>query len=253
MIFAHIDEKSKKIKMISIPRDLFYNGRKINAFAAMYGLPELKKTLSEMTGYRLDKYIVLEMYAFIDVVDLIGGIDVHLDKALVDPTYVVIDNGVKGTLNYAPGDYHLGGKEALRIARSRHTSSDFARAERQQLILKALQQKARNLGLSDSGTVYEIIKTVLARTETDISLEEAVAYFFKYQNYTIASNAVISSGNILYTPPYIEEGDCNAQVAAAQKAGTPIPDCLNANHLYSLVPKDNNWDLVKWFFQDQFR
>jgi LCP family protein required for cell wall assembly len=252
MIFVHIEEKNKKIKMVSIPRDLFYNGRKINAFAGMYGLPELKKTLSEISGYKLDKYIVLEMFAFIDVVDLIGGIDVHLSKALVDPTYVVIDNGVKGTLNYAPGDYHLGGKEALRIARSRHTSSDFARAERQQLILKALQTKAKNLGFSDTTTIYEIIKTVLARTETDISLDEAVAYFFKYQNYEIVSNAVISSGNILYTPPYIEEGNCNSMIAAATKAGTPIPDCSNANHAYTLVPKDDNWDLIKWFFQGQF-
>ena len=65
MIFAHIDEKKGEVRMISIPRDLFYNGRKINAFAHYYGMPELKKVLSELTGYELDKYILIDMYAFI--------------------------------------------------------------------------------------------------------------------------------------------------------------------------------------------
>jgi len=239
--------------MISIPRDLFYNGRKINAFAMMYGLPELKKVLSEITGYKIDKYIVVEMYAFIDVVNLIGGIDLHLDKPLIDPTYVVVDNGVKGTLHYESGDYHLGGVEALRIARSRHTSSDFARAERQQLILKALQKKAKDLSLSDTGTIYEIIKTVLSRTSSDINLEEAVSYFFKYQNYKIVSNAVISTANILYSPPYISKSSCNSMIYSGKKSGSPIPDCENANHAYTLLPKDDNWDLIKWFFRDQFK
>ena len=77
MIFAHIDEKKRQIRMVSIPRDLFYNGRKINAFAFSYGLPELKNVISKITGYKLDKYILIDMYAFIDVVDLVGGIDVH--------------------------------------------------------------------------------------------------------------------------------------------------------------------------------
>lgn len=239
--------------MVSIPRDLFYNGRKINAFASMYGMPELKKVIGQISGYKLDKYIVIDMYAFIDVVDLIGGIDVHLDKALIDPTYKTIDNGVEGTLHYEPGDYHLGGKESLRIARSRHTSSDFDRAARQQLILKAFQSKAKNLGFGDADTIYEIIKAVLSKTETDISLDDAVAYYFRYQNYEIVSNAVISSGNVLYVPPYIKQEDCQAMVSSAMMNGLPIPDCGSANHAYTLLPRDDNWDVIKWFFQGQFK
>lgn len=251
MIFVHIDEKNKEIKMISIPRDLFYNGRKINIFASLYGLSELKKVISALSGYKLDKYIVIDMYAFIDVVDLIGGIDVHLYKALIDPTYKTIDNGVEGTLHYEPGDYHLGGREALRVARSRHTSSDFDRASRQQLILKALQIKAKNLGFGDADTIYAIIKSVLAKTETDISLDEAIAYYFRYQNYKIVSTAVISSGNILYVPPYVTAENCQAMMEkAATNWNEPIPDC--GNNAYTLLPKDDNWDVIKWFFYGEF-
>lgn len=247
LIFAHLDESSKEVKMISIPRDLFYNGRKINAYSYMYGMPELKKLISRLTGYKLDKYIVIDMYAFIDVIDLIGGVDIHLDKAVVDPTYKTIDNGVVGTLHYEPGDYHLGGKESLRLARSRHTSSDFARAERQQMIIEAIQKKAQNFGFGDADTVYQIAKAVLGKTETDITLDEAIKYYFKYQNYKIVSNDVMSSGNIFFVPPYITKEDCAATI---ESGGTS--DCEGKNHAYTLLPIDENWDLIKWFFYDHF-
>lgn len=252
MIFTHVDEISRKIKMISIPRDLFYNGRKINSFGFFYGMEELKKALSDMTGYKLDKYILIDMYAFIDVIDLIGGIDITLKNAVIDPTYRTVDNGVVGTLHYLPGDYHLGGKEALRLARTRHTSSDFARAERQQLILKALQNKAKNFGFGDADTFYKIARTVLSKTDTDIKLEEAIAYYFKYQSFEISSNNVMSSGNVLYVPPYTTIEQCRARIAQAEAEGNPIPNCMNENQAYTLMPRDNNWNIVKWFFRENF-
>lgn len=252
MIFAHIDEKERNVKMISIPRDLFYNGRKINAYSHFYGLPELKKVLGNLTGYELDKYIVIDMYAFIDVIDLIGGVDIHLDKAVVDPYYRTVDNGVEGTLHYEPGDYHLGGKEALRLARSRKTSSDFARAERQQLIIEAIQAKARNFGFGDAKVLYEIAKTVLAKTETDISIDEALSYYFKYQNFDVVSTNVMSSGNVLYVPPYTAPGQCKALADQAAAEGSAPPSCLNENQAYTLLPRNNNWNLVKWFFRNEF-
>lgn len=252
MIFTHIDEKTKKIKMISIPRDLYYNGRKINSFGYFYGMDELKKALSEMTGYKLDKFILIDMYAFIDVIDLIGGIDITLEKAVIDPTYRTVDNGVEGTLHYEPGDYHLGGKEALRLARTRHTSSDFARAERQQMILEALQDKAKNFGFGDADTFYKIAKAVLSKVETDVGFDEAIAYYFKYQGFDIVSNNVMSSGNVLYVPPYTTRAQCEAKIASAKAAGTAIPNCMNENQAYTLLPRNNNWNIIKWFFRENF-
>jgi len=252
MIFAHINENKRTIRMISVPRDLFYNGRKINSLAYYYGMPELKNTLSKLSGYKLDKYILIDMYAFIDVIDLIGGIDIHLNKAVIDPTYKTVDNGKAGTLHYEPGDYHLSGVEALRLARTRHTSSDFARAERQQVIIKSIQTKAKNFGLGDADTIYEIVKTVLNKTETDISLDEAIAYYFRYQNYEIVSNDVMSSGNIFYTPPYITEENCQKLIDEAYSYNLPKPECEGENHAYTLLPIDNNWNLIKWFFRMKF-
>lgn len=252
MIFAHINEETGKVRMVSIPRDLYFNGRKINSYYAAYGLPEMVRVLEDISGYNIDKYALIDMYAFSDVVDLIGGIDITLDKPLIDPTYRVVDNGVEGTLHYEPGDYHLGGIQALRIARSRYTSSDFSRSERQQMILKAIQEKARSLGLNDIETIYELAKIILSKVETNVKFDEAIAYYFRYQNFEIESTAVISSGNVLESPPYVKEEDCNELVQAAELAGQPTPECVNENHAYTLVPREDNWNLIKWFFKEQF-
>ncbi|MBI5753871.1 LCP family protein [Candidatus Peregrinibacteria bacterium] len=252
IIVAHIDDRKREVRMISIPRDLFYNGRKINYLAFAYGMPELANAISKISGYQLDKYISIDMYAFIDVIDLIGGLDVHLDNALIDPTYKVEDNGVVSTLHYEPGNYHFNGKQALRVARSRHTSSDFDRAQRQQLILKAIQRKAQNFGFGDSVTIYEIIKTILSKVETDVSFDDAISYFFRYQNYKIVSNDVISSEDILYVPPYITEEECNKSIEEAKANSKQKPDCENDNHAYALLPKDDNWNIIKWYFRQKF-
>ncbi|MFA5947832.1 MAG: LCP family protein [Candidatus Gracilibacteria bacterium] len=249
MIFAHIDEKNRNVKMVSIPRDLYYNGRKINSAYSLYGIDELKRIIAEISGYKVDKYILIDMYGFIDVINLIGGIDVKLEEPLVDPSYRVVENGVEGTLNYDIGDYHFNGVQALRVARSRKTSSDFSRARRQQMIIEAIQAKAKNFGFGDADTIYGIIKTVLAKTDTDISFDDAIVYFFRYQNYKVAGNEVLSSGNVLYTPPYVPIEECEKN---DEQGLEPRPECLEQKNAYLLLPKEDKWDLVKWFFREQF-
>ena len=164
----------------------------------------------------------------------------------------MVDNGVEGTLNYPAGDYHFSGVQALRVARSRHTSTDFDRAARQQIILEGIQEKAQNFGFGDADTIYEIARVVLSKVETDVSLDEALAYYFRYQNFEIVSNDVISSHNILFVPPYITTENCQAAMAAAAASGQPDPGCEGDNHAYTLAPQNNNWNIIKWFFREKF-
>ncbi len=252
MILVHINETRKDIRLVSIPRDLFYNGRKINAFAVLYGIEELSRVIGEITGYRPDKYISIDMYAFIDVIDIIGGVEITLEKAVIDPFYRTVDNGKVGTLHYPPGDYHFSGVEALRLARSRYTSSDFARAERQHLILQAIKDKAKNFGFSNADVIYQIIRSVLSKTTTNISFEDAIVWFFRYQNYEIKSGGVLSSGNVLYVPPYITTENCQKMIEEAELSDEPRPDCENQNNAYTLLPRDDNWNIIKWFFKQHF-
>ncbi len=258
MIFANVNPEKRKITLVSIPRDLYYNNRKINSYYALYGMEELKRILSKITGYRIDKYVLIDMYAFIDVVDLIGGIDVHLDSPVIDPTYKTFDNGEWSTLYYRAGDYHLNGKQALRLARTRHTSSDFARAERQQMILKSLQKKAREFGFGDAARLTEIAKTVLAKTETDFNLADALASYFRYQGFEVESGNVLSSGNVLESKNTGEDkGRACLQKLGKQTAGDAANEeelkkkraaCEEIKGEYILLPRNGNWNTIKWYF-----
>ncbi len=248
MIFANINPETRKVTLISIPRDLYYNGRKINAIYTLYGMDELKRTLSFITGYKIDKFILIDMYAFIDVIDMIGGIDVHLDQPVIDPTYKTFDGGEWGTLYYRAGDHHLSGKQALRLARTRHTSSDFARAERQQLILKALQKKAQQFGFGDALNLNQLVQNILAKTKTDISLSEAISYYFRYQQFEVRGGNVLSSGNVLFSK---YTGDIQRQEQNCANATTTEEqdECAKiAKGQYILMPLNENWNTVRWYF-----
>jgi polyisoprenyl-teichoic acid--peptidoglycan teichoic acid transferase len=260
MIFANINPETRKITLISLPRDLYYNGRKINSIYSLYGIEELKRTITFITGYKIDKHILIDMYAFIDVIDMIGGVDVHLSQPVIDPTYKTYDGGKWGTLYYRAGDHHLSGKQALRLARTRHTSSDFARAERQQMIIAAIQKKARTFGLGDATGLKSLAEKVLEKTETDINIVDAITYYFRYQNFEISKGHVISSGNVLYSK-YTgelkkEESACpSAEKLANLDKDIPqnmaiIKKCEEIEKgAYILLPRNDNWNTVKWYFR----
>lgn len=211
-------------------------------------MAELKRTLSFISGYEIDKYVLIDMYAFIDVIDIIGGVDVHLEKPVVDPTYKTFDNGQWGTLYYRAGDHHLSGKQALRLARTRHTSSDFARAERQQMILAAMKKKAQKFGFGDASNVTKIAQTVIAKTETDFTLPDTISSYFRYQNFDISGGHVISSGNVLEaknTADLKPEQDCTTTTDAN---GEKKQVCKKEKGQFILIPRNNNWNTVRWYF-----
>lgn len=256
LIFANINSITRKVTFISIPRDLYVNGRKINSYYSLYGMDELKRQIERISGYKIDNYILVDMYMFIDLVDLVGGIDIHLNSAVSDPTYKTLDNGVWGTMYFAAGDHHLNGKQALRLARSRHTSSDFARAERQQEIIKALKNKAINFGFGDINNLTEIIKTVLAKTETDINLQQAITYYLRYNSFEIGTNNVMTSGNILNSTYTAEMGGAAPEEECEEKlnqeTGQTEKVCKVNRGAYILLPRGNNWNVIKWYFREKF-
>lgn len=256
MIIANVNTEKRRITLVSLPRDLYYNNRKINSYYALYGMEELKRILSKITGYKIDKYILVDMYAFIDVIDIIGGVDVHLDQPVIDPTYRVNDNGVWSTLYYRPGDYHLSGKEALRLARTRHTSSDFARAERQQMIIKAVQKKARGFGFGDAVKLTQMAKAILTRTETDIGLDEALPDYFRYQSFEINTGNVVSSGNVLESKFTGDQAAKDCMDKLAKQKNLSDEDRAKAEQTcqktdkgqYILQPVNGNWNVIRWYF-----
>lgn len=249
LIFAHVDFTDGKVVLISIPRDLYYKERKINSIYAEKGILAQVAAVEDVVGYKIRHYALVDMYVFRDIVDDLGGVDVTLKEDLIDPTYKVCDGDVCSTLYYTAGFHHLSGMEALRVARSRHTTSDYSRAERQQLILQGIQSKLRTLGLGDTGTLFDVFTTALGALETDVSLSQAMQYYLKYQGYEIDGGNVISSANVLQAVPVPVNYVTSHPIQVCDDGNEP-ETCKNGYAIDTLQPQNQNWNLIRWWVEE---
>jgi len=162
IMLASFQPSTKRVSMISIPRDLVApvsGWRKINSVNAYAeqknpgsGGPATTQAISELLQIPIDYYIRADFNGFVNIIDELGGIDVNVENVLDDYTYPAY--GQEDNPNYYARFEHLhfdkgwqtmNGARALKYARSRHASSlegsDFARAKRQQLVLEAIKEK----------------------------------------------------------------------------------------------------------------
>jgi LCP family protein required for cell wall assembly len=248
IIFASLDSTTDTVTMISVPRDLYVDGRKINSVYASYGVNEQVAWVEDVVGYRIDHYVLVDMYVFRDIIDLMGGIDITLTEDLIDPTYKTCDDGVCSTLYYPAGDYHLNGTQALRVARSRHTTSDYSRAARQQIILEGVKAKVKTLGITDLAQLAAIVSTVVNSTETDISFDDALAYYLKYQGYDLNGGYVLSTANVLAALPVPVSYVTSHPVKTCVDESQP-ETCTESYVIDALAPINNDWGLIRAYVQ----
>lgn len=247
MILAQVDVPAKKVRMVSIPRDLFYEGRKLNG----YSTEQIKQYLGTITGLHVDHHLIIDMYAFIEAVDILGGVDFYVKQAVVDPTYKTFDNGQWSTMNYQKGWHHLSGVQALRLARSRHTSSDFARAERQQDILTAIKKKISELDIRDGAQFLQLGDAVLSKLDTDLTLKEIMTDQFRYKGFDLEARGVLSTGNVLTSEMYVSptvQAALDASCKANENAEEEV-ECPQAKAQYILKPT-RDWNSVRWYVNE---
>jgi len=136
-------------RRLSIPRDTVaaipgHGMTKINA-AYAYGGPALTiQTVEQFTGIKINHVIVINLAAFPQFIDAIGGIDIRTGRICSTISGGVQNGGF--TLNLQPGVHHLDGRDALTLARTRDNAcnpseSDLTRVQRQQQILNAIKSK----------------------------------------------------------------------------------------------------------------
>lgn len=241
VILAHVDHERETIQLISVPRDLYYRGRKLNVLYPNYGGERFASEISEITGLRVTGYVAIDMYAFIDVVNILGGVEVTLGEPLIDPTYRTKVNGRWSTLYYPAGTHLLSGLEALRLARSRHTSSDFERAERQQQILSSLKNKLGNLGAQNMGTLYELVSTLLHYVESDLSSYELARLLTQARSYAVTSQVVLNTDNILY--------HTYSNLYYSGKSADEVDEDFYKG-AWILLPKEDDWNAIRWYIRE---
>jgi len=183
MILARV--APEEIRLLSLPRDAMvelegYGREKLNA-AYAYGGPELaKKSVSDLLGLPVERYVKVNLQGFRKMVDLIGGVPYEVERPMhyVDPA----DGFV---IDLEPGYQVLDGEKAEQYVRFRYDESgdDLSRIRRQQSFLRAAARQA--LQPANLPKLPSLIQAAVQCVETDLTpaeqLRVALAAFAAHQ------------------------------------------------------------------------
>ncbi len=162
VMLARVDLDHRTVRAISIPRDLYLEipgfgydkitraydyGQKNGDGAFKAGAAAMIDTVNANFGIDIDGVVLTTFAGFQDIVDALGGIDVNNPYDIYDAEYPTLDYGYK-EIYYPAGPLHLDGGQALEFARTRHQDGDDGRVMRQQLVIRALLERARDPDLA---------------------------------------------------------------------------------------------------------
>jgi LCP family protein required for cell wall assembly len=111
------------------------------------GFRAVTGSIQEMAGVPIDGAVVVSLNGFTDLVKAIGGLWIDVPYTLYDEHYPDPDGTGRKTIYIPAGCQRLGGEKALAYARSRHSTDDYSRMNRQQLVLEALARQIDPIGL----------------------------------------------------------------------------------------------------------
>jgi LCP family protein required for cell wall assembly len=250
MILVEIDVATGKTAMIGLPRNLvnapFPPGPARDAVAcgcfrsmlnalyveatiihpnrwpgegAVAGIGAVRAVVSELTGRPVDAVLVADLWGVIKVVDAMGGIDINVPSAVYDARY---PDPILGPIElYIPaGKQHFDGQTALAYARSRHSSSDYARMARQQTLLIAIRE---DIGPNTILNAPALFKAAKGFSWTDLprdSLPNLVTLFGRAADASVKHLRIVPPTY----PEWLTPADIvRIQTAIAKLLGLPAP------------------------------
>jgi len=244
-----IDPVNKTMAMLSIPRDLFVMNTAENRMTKINevynsaltacakkkpacdpnvdaGGELMKKTVSNILGIHVSYFTRVNFDGVKKIVDTLGGIQVYVDKAIVDPYYPTPTHGYQ-TFRISAGLQTMNGDTALKYSRSRETTSDFDRARRQQQVIAAIREKGLSLNmLTNPKKITDVINAVGHNFKTDLQSNELYAVL-----------------------KLVTEIDGSKTVTKVLDNGPdgPLKSSTSSIGQYILIPKagDNNWTGVQ--------
>ena len=132
--------KTKQVLLISAPRDYYVQlhgtkGVKDKlTHAGIYGTDMSVKTLEDLLGVDINYYFKVNFNSVIDIVDVLGGLDVYSDYTFISYS----------GYSFKAGYNSVNGEEALDFVRTRKAfaEGDRQRGKNQQALIDAIIQKA---------------------------------------------------------------------------------------------------------------
>lgn len=193
MILITLNKESKEITATSFLRDIYLRipgkgENRLNAAYAFGGAELLLDTLEQNFKIKVEEYVKVDFFTFIDIIDAMGGLtmDISKEEIGVMNSYIQEMNALlsekknKDTIDKA-GTYLLNGKQVLAYSRNRYTKNgDFDRTDRQRKILQALVGKIYSLNPIE---LNKLLNTILPQITTNITEGEILLQLFSVPSY----------------------------------------------------------------------
>ncbi|MEG3297524.1 LCP family protein [Streptococcus suis] len=193
-IIMTVNRATHKILLTTTPRDSYVaiadggqNQYDKLTHAGIYGVNASVHTLENLYGIDISNYIRLNFTSFLQLIDLVGGIDVENTQEFTSGGY-----------NFPVGTVHLDAEQALIFVRERYSlaNGDNDRGQNQEKVIAALIKK---LSSPDNLANYQAILTGLEGSiQTDLSLETIVGLVNTQlesgTQFTVESQALTGTG-----------------------------------------------------------
>jgi LCP family protein required for cell wall assembly len=169
IILLSFDPKENQVAVLSIPRDTkvilpgHRDPEKINAAYAYGGAVMAKQTVANLLRVPIHYYCLADWRGFIDVVNLIGGVDLYVEKDMYyeDPYADLV-------IDIKHGYQHMDGETAGKYVRFRKDElGDIGRVQRQQKFLKAAAEQM--FSVQNVTKVSSLLRTLDKYIQTDLN------------------------------------------------------------------------------------
>nr|WP_288826299.1 LCP family protein [uncultured Clostridium sp.] len=169
IMLCNINRGTGEIKIVSVFRDTYLNinegstYNKINAAYANGGAAQALAALNKNLDLDVTEYVTFNWKSVADGINMLGGVDIDISKAefrYINSfiTETVEKTGVPSVHLKSAGMNHLDGVQAVAYARLRKMDTDYARTERQRLVIQKSFDKAKkaDLGLLNRILLMEV-------------------------------------------------------------------------------------------------
>lgn len=208
IIIVSLNNETKEVKMVSVYRDTLLDVskgsiQKCNSAYARGGATQAINMLNMNLDLDIQQYVTVNWKAVTDVIDMLGGIEIDVSEAewkavnqYIDETGMV--SGKKAKHLTHAGVQTLDGVQTTTYARIRKgVGDDYARTERQRLIIQKTVEKAMK---ADLGTLNRIIDKVFPQVSTNLTMTEILKYAKDLTKYKIGETSGFpfekGSGNV---------------------------------------------------------
>lgn len=214
IIVAHVNPKTKKVWMLSIPRDTKvlipgHGYSKINNAHFFGGIPLTVKTVKGFTGLKIDHYMRVNFAGFQSAVNMMGGVWVNVPRPIND-VKAASQSVHQRAYKISAGWQRLDGEHALTFVRARHgfTDQDFSRISDQQIFFRAMADQLAHR--TDAPTMVRVVNSVAPHVKTDMKMMDMMSVAFALKEAG-AKNMYTATVGGNWVAPYIVPDETKLQ------------------------------------------